>query len=264
MNSKRILDINYSYSNNLKKNNIMDIINSNKSTNTNKCTNTTNKKRKKNNDDNSSSGSEDNDNVLDSVLDKIGNLGNPMKKKHNDDTKIERDNNHIYFYSEVNRESIYDLCTLIKEAEEESILLSYKLNLEEIPIYIHISSFGGSIFAAFNAIDVINSCKVPIYTIIDGATASAGTLISIVAKKRFIRPNANMLIHQLSSGCWWKMSEIEDEYNNLKGLMDRIKQFYTNHTKIPKKELTNLLNHDLWLDSAKCIEYGLVDELWEK
>ena len=73
-----------------------------------------------------------------------------------------------------------------------------------------------------------------------------------------------MLIHQLSSGCWGKMSEIEDEYNNLKNLMERIKKFYVDNATIPKKELTNLLNHDLWLDSTKCINYGLVDELWEK
>jgi ATP-dependent Clp endopeptidase proteolytic subunit ClpP len=253
MNNNKLLDINYGFSKNLKRNNIIDIINSK------------NKKRKitkKNDNDNSSSSdSDDNQNILGNVLGSVENL---MKKKNNDDVKIERDNNHIYFYSEVNRETIYDLCTLIKEAEEESILISYKLNLNEIPIYIHISSFGGSVFAAFNAIDIINSCRVPVYTIIDGATASAGTLISIVGKKRFIRPNAHMLIHQLSSGCWGKMSEIEDEYNNLKNLMERIKKFYVDNATIPKKELTNLLNHDLWLDSTKCINYGLVDELWEK
>jgi ATP-dependent Clp endopeptidase proteolytic subunit ClpP len=243
MNNNKLLDINYGFPNKLKRTNVIDIINKNK------------KSKKNDNDD------EDNQNVLGNVL---GNFETLIKKKGNDDVKIERDNNHIYFYSEVSRESIYDLCTLIKEAEEESILVSYKLNLDEIPIYIHISSFGGSVFAAFNAIDIINSCKVPVYTIIDGATASAGTLISIVAKKRFIRPNAHMLIHQLSSGCWGKMSEIEDEYNNLKSLMEKIKQFYIDNAKIPKKELNSLLNHDLWLDSNKCITYGLVDEIWNK
>jgi ATP-dependent Clp endopeptidase proteolytic subunit ClpP len=253
MNNTQLLDINYSYYNK-KRNNIAHIINKNKNKN---------KKRKKSDDDSSSSSGteENNGNLLGNVL---GNFENLIKKKNNDDTKIERENNHIYFYSEVNRESIYELCSLIKEAEEESILISYKLNIDEVPIYIHISSFGGSIFAAFNAIDIINSCKVPIYSIIDGATASAGTLISIVAKKRFIRPNAHMLIHQLSSGCWGKMSEIEDEYNNLKSFMEKIKNFYIEHAKIPKKELSNLLNHDLWLDSEKCVDYGLVDEVWTK
>ena len=73
-----------------------------------------------------------------------------------------------------------------------------------------------------------------------------------------------MLIHQLSSGCWGKMAEIEDEYNNLKDLMIKIKSLYKNNTSIPDKELRKLLKKDLWLNSDKCVEYNLVDRLWTK
>lgn len=177
---------------------------------------------------------------------------------------IERDYNHVYFHSEVNRETIFELCNLIKEAEEENIITSHKLNIDPIPIYLHINSMGGSVYAGFMAIDIIKACKVPVYSISEGAVASAGTLISVVCNKRFIRPNAHMLIHQLSAGCWGKMSEIEDEYKHLEELMKKIKDVYIEHASIPKKELTELLKHDIWLDSDKCIKYGLVDELWTK
>lgn len=185
-------------------------------------------------------------------------------EKKREDIKVERENNHIYFHCEVDRESIFELTTLIREAEEESLLTSFKLNIEEVPIYLHINSLGGCVYSAFSLIDIINSCRISIYTIIEGATASAGTLISIFGKKRYIRPNAHMLIHQLSSECWGKMSEIEDEFKNLQDLMDKIKNMYKDNTKIPKKELNELLKHDLWLDSDKCLKYGLVDELWLK
>jgi ATP-dependent Clp protease protease subunit len=133
-----------------------------------------------------------------------------------------------------------------------------------MPIYLHINSFGGCIFSAFNAIDYIQASRVPVHTIIEGSTASAGTLISICGTKRYMRPNAHMLIHQLSSECWGKMAEIEDQYNNLKGLMVRIRTLYKNNTSIPDKELRKLLKKDLWLTSDKCIEYNLVDRLWKK
>jgi len=182
--------------------------------------------------------------------------------KKNNEKKIERDCNHIYFYCEIDRESIYDLSVLIKESEEENIMTSFKLKIADIPIYLHINSLGGSVFAAFNAIDIIKSCKVPIYSIIEGSTASAGTLISVVCEKKYIRPNAYMLIHELSSECWGKMSAIEDEFNNLKELMVKIKDIYKDNSSIPKKELNDLLKHDLWLNSEKCLKYGLADELW--
>lgn len=182
--------------------------------------------------------------------------------RHNSEFKISRDINHIYYHSEVDRDSIFDLCQLIGEAEEENLFTANKMNLEPIPIYLHINSYGGSIFAAFAAIDTINSCKVPIYTICEGAVASAGTLISVFGKKRYIRPHAYMLIHQLSSGFWGKMSEIDDEYKNLSELTERIITIYKENAKIPKKELQELLKHDLWLNAEKALKYGLVDEIY--
>lgn len=178
--------------------------------------------------------------------------------------KIEKYDNHVYFYSEVSRESIFDLNMLLKEVEEENIITANKLNIDPIPIYLHINSYGGSVFAGFAAIDMIVSCKVPVYTIIEGCAASAATMMSIVGAKRFIRPNSYMLVHQLSSGCWGKMNEIEDEYENLKELMKNIKRIYEQYAKIPKKDLTDVLKHDLWWNPEKCMSYGLVDELWEK
>lgn len=192
-----------------------------------------------------------------SVLDILG-----LGAKHSD-KKITRESNHIYYHSEVDRDSIFDLCALLREVEEDNMFIAYKMHLDPVPIYLHINSYGGSIFAAFAAIDCINACKVPVYTIIEGAVASAGTLISVFGKKRYIRPSAYMLIHQLSSGFWGKMSEIEDEHTNLTELMRRILAIYKDNTKIPKKELQDLLRHDLWLNSDKALKYGLVDEVYE-
>ena len=177
---------------------------------------------------------------------------------------ISRENNHIYFHSEVNRGSIFKLLNHIRSAEESCILMKHRFHIEEIPIYLHINSFGGSVFDALTAIDVIQNCKNSVYTIIEGATASAGTLISVVGKKRFIRPNAYMLIHQLSSGYWGKMAEMEDEFKNLQSLTARIKNIYKENASIPKKELGEILKHDLWWDIDKCLQYGLVDEVWDK
>ena len=178
--------------------------------------------------------------------------------------KITRENNHIYFYAEVDRPNIFELIELIRKCEIDNIVTAHKNCLEEIPIFLHISSYGGILFDAFTAIDVIQSCKVPIHTIIDGPTASAGTLISVVGKKRYMRPNSYMLIHQLSSISWGKMSELEDEHENNTMLMKRIKDIYTEHASIPKKQLSEILKHDLWWDINKCMDYGLIDEVWNR
>ncbi len=175
---------------------------------------------------------------------------------------IYRENNHVYFHSEVSRESVVKLTQLLRQAEAVCIQMVFAYNLPSVPLYLHISSFGGSIFAALTAIDAIKASRVPVYTIIEGATASAGTLMSVVGDRRYITPSSYMLIHQLSSGCWGKMAEIEDEMENLKALMKQIRKIYKKHTKIPKDELKEILKHDLWFNAKKSMEVGLVDEIW--
>ncbi len=177
--------------------------------------------------------------------------------------EVSIDGNHIYFNSDVTKQSIFDLCQALNNVALDNICTASQFNLEPIPIYLHINSNGGSVFAAFTAIDNIMNCKVPVYTIIEGASASAATIMSVVGAKRYIRPNSYMLIHELRSGCWGRMSEMEDEMENNKKLMRRIKKIYKTHTTIPVEEMKEILKHDMWWDAEKCLEMGLVDELWK-
>ena len=128
-------------------------------------------------------------------------------------------------------------------------------------IYLHINSYGGSVFAGFAAMDYIAKSKVPVNTIIDGCAASAATMMSVVGAKRLMHENAFMLIHQLSSGMWGKYSELQDDMKNSDLLMKTIKDIYIEHTKIPKAQLAKMLKHDLWWDAKTCLKYGLVDEI---
>ena len=60
------------------------------------------------------------------------------------------------------------------------------------------------------------------------------------------------------------MNQLEDEMENLKKLMTRIKLIYKEHTKIEDEDLDSILKHDLWWDSKKCKSTGLVDEIRDK
>ena len=136
----------------------------------------------------------------------------------------------------------------------------YDTNID-LNIYLHINSFGGSVFSAFSVIDTIQNMKVPVVSIIEGAAASAATLISVMCDYRIIYKTSYMLIHQLSSGSWGKMNELEEEMENLKELMNSIKKIYKENTNIPRGELNEILKHDLWWNADICLAKGLVDEI---
>ena len=170
--------------------------------------------------------------------------------------------NNIYFQEEISLETISSLNRQIRELSTELLAFASKYDMTEPPpIKLHITSYGGSVVAAFSAIDCIESCKVPVHTIIDGYAASAATLISVCGAKRFIRKHASMLIHQVRSGMWGKMSEIDDDYANLQKTHEQIKKIYVEKTKLSRKELAKILKHDIDWDAETCLKNGLVDEI---
>jgi len=171
--------------------------------------------------------------------------------------------NRIYFYSEVNRNKILTLNKYLKNLEINFLNRATSLQDPDSisKIYLHINSFGGSVFAGFAALDYIKKSKIPVHTVIDGCAASAATMMSVVGTHRVMHEHSFMLIHQLSSGMWGKFEELKDDMKNSELLMKTIKDIYLAHTKIPKRTLNQILQRDLWWDAKTCLKYGLIDEI---
>jgi len=170
--------------------------------------------------------------------------------------------NTIFFYADVTEQSALDLnCTLYELDAKLKNTYNF-LGPDFVPhIKLRINSYGGSVFAGMAIIDTIRNLKSEVHTYIDGAAASAATIISVVGKKRFIGKNSFILIHQLSSGSYGKFSEMEDDMENNRRIMKMIKDIYKQYTKVPMKQIDEILKHDLWFDSSKCLDLGLVDEV---
>lgn len=174
---------------------------------------------------------------------------------------VETSHNRIYFYSGVTRPKVLQLNKNIFNLNVGMSSRSIPLEYDPPPIKLHINSYGGSVFAGLAALDYIKNSKIPVHTIVDGCAASAATLMSCVGAHRMMHRNSCMLVHQLSGAMWGKFQEMEDDFENSKMLMDKIKNIYSQHTKIPKREMNKILNHDLWWEAEKCLQYGLVDEI---
>lgn len=181
----------------------------------------------------------------------------------NDSTALQKISNHIYFYADVEHKSCLELNKVLQEKSDELLALCAKNDLGKPKIYLHINSYGGSIFAGISSMDTILRLreKVDIITIVEGGVASAGTFLSVVGTKRWMTKNSFMLIHQLSSATWGKYKELKDDIENCDRLMDMIKSVYGKYTGVPKEELDKILEHDLWWTSDKCLEMKLIDKV---
>lgn len=171
--------------------------------------------------------------------------------------------NTIFFYSDVNVIACSDLNRMLREIDARLTLAAGIMKAESFTptIHLRVNSYGGDIFAGLSTVDTIRSLKCKLYTYVEGACASAATLITACGHRRFIGKHSFMLVHQLSSISAGTFEQLQDNHENNKRLMGLIKSIYKQYTKIPMKELDGILKHDLWMDSSECMQYGLVDEI---
>lgn len=175
---------------------------------------------------------------------------------------LERVENRIYFYSEIDRDKVLELNKELRETDNSHIRDKIVLKTNKlVPIYLHINSYGGYISDGLSAMDNILMCNSPVYTIVDGIAASAATFLTIVGTKRYMTKNSVMLIHQLSGANWGNYEQLKDDMKNADLYMMMIKKLYKQYTKVPESKLDEILKHDLFFDSDQCIQYGLVDEI---
>lgn len=178
--------------------------------------------------------------------------------------------NDVYFNVSIDTGSIIALQKVVLEVLEGLTSIynatsNLGFKVEYPPIVLHINSPGGVVFAAFVFIDFMTQMRkkygVKFHTVIEGRAASAATLISVTADRRYITEYGYMLIHQLWGASIGKYNEIKDGITNIDTLMDRIKQIYKTHTKVPEEHLDKILEHDIYWDAKKCRKFALVDEI---
>lgn len=133
-------------------------------------------------------------------------------------------------------------------------------------IKLYINSPGGSVYDGLAIIDTMNYIQPDVQTIGIGLQASMGAmLLSCGAKgKRFILPNARVMIHQPSSGFSGKVSDQEialKEGVTVKQVLVKIMAEQTGKTEA---QVEKDMDRDNWMSAAEAVKYGIVDEVIEK
>ena len=154
--------------------------------------------------------------------------------------------NKIFFYKDVNDDSVFELVTTLHSME----------HFRSVTIFI--KSDGGDVYAGLSAMDHMRASPIQITTVADGLCASSATLILFGGNKRLMMPSARILIHQLSSDFSGKFEEFKAEKRNLKSIMKQIRNVYESNSEIPSEKLDKYMEKDVYLKSSTCIRYGIV------
>ena len=169
--------------------------------------------------------------------------------------------NEIHFYGEITAENSLEFISAFRNLEIK--LLKQKADLigYEPEIRVHIMSEGGDMFSGLAMKNMLESSRVKVITIAQGACCSAATFMFLGGSERRMGQNAYILIHQLSTEFWGKYQDLKDEAKTCDKFMKGLKKMYKEKTKIPEDKFKKLMKKDLFLSASKCLKYQIAHAL---
>lgn len=133
-------------------------------------------------------------------------------------------------------------------------------------IQLIINSPGGYVTSGLAIYDTIKSISSPVSTLCTGFAASMASLIlsAGVKGKRFILPNARVMIHQPSGGAEGTAADIEIQVEELIKTKRLSAEILSKNCGQPFEKVMKDIDRDHWMTAEESIAYGIVDAKMEK
>lgn len=140
------------------------------------------------------------------------------------------------------------------------------------PIFVFLSSCGGSVEYGFSIFDLIKNSNSHIICIGHGFVASLSTILMQAADTRLIYPNTTFLVHDMSIAMEGKRLEVINDVNASKKLFEKILDIYIEKMKDGKKFQGKSLSQirtflvkrlrntpEIYLSAEEALNWGLID-----
>ncbi len=172
-------------------------------------------------------------------------------------------------YSRLLKERIIFLGEEINETTANVVVAQLLHLAHEDPkkdISLYINSPGGSVYDGLAIFDTMNFIKPDVATYGIGLQASMGAiLLSSGAKgKRFLLPNAKVMIHQPSSGTRGKVTDMEIDLKESLKTKESLTKIMAKNTGQKVAKIRDDMERDFWMNADEAKKYGLVDEVIDK
>ncbi|MDD3520583.1 MAG: ATP-dependent Clp protease proteolytic subunit [Actinomycetota bacterium] len=169
-------------------------------------------------------------------------------------------------YSRLLKERIIFLGTGIDD-NVANVVMAQLIHLEaddpEKDIQLYINSPGGVVTAALAIYDTMQFIKSKVSTICIGQAASAAAVLLLAGEKgkRFILPNARVLLHQPSGGFEGTAIDVEIHTREMIRLRDALNKIISEHTGQDISKVSKDTERDFILNSQEAKKYGIIDEI---
>lgn len=132
-------------------------------------------------------------------------------------------------------------------------------------IFLYINSPGGSVTSTLAMLDTMNHVKPDIATVCVGIAASGAAVLLAGGKKgkRFVLPNAEVMIHQPWGGAQGQATDIEITARHILATRDRLNKILAKASGQLLSKIEKDVERDFFMTAEEAKKYGLVDEIYK-
>ncbi len=145
-------------------------------------------------------------------------------------------------------------------------LLFLEMEDPDKDISLYINSPGGSVVSGMAIHDTMRFINCDVSTICVGMAASMGAFLLASGEKgkRFILPNAEVMIHQPLGGTQGQASDIQIHAAHISQTKKKLTALLAEYTGQTFETVEHDSDRDNYIVADKAVEYGLVDQVIEK
>ena len=136
-----------------------------------------------------------------------------------------------------------------------------ELNSGQDKVTVWINSPGGDCFAAAQIYNMLMEYSGPVDVHIDGIAASAASVIAMAGNHVAISPVGMMMIHNPATVSIGDEREMKKAMEMLSEVKESIINAYELKTGLPRKQLSNMMNAESWMNAKKALELGFADSI---
>ena len=171
-------------------------------------------------------------------------------------------------FSRLLKERIIFISGEINDSMANSVIaeLLYLDSINHNDISLYINSPGGVITSGMAIYDTMNFIKSDVSTICIGMAASmaAFLLSSGSIGKRYILPNADVMIHQPLGGAEGQATDIKIASDRINNLRSKLNKILAKNTGKSISKIAKDTERDNYLDAEAALQYGIVDKIIKK
>lgn len=132
-------------------------------------------------------------------------------------------------------------------------------------IYLYINSPGGSVTATLAMIDTMHHIKPDVATVVVGLAASGGALLLSQGEKgkRFMLPNAEVMIHQPLGGAYGQATDIDITARHILKTRERLNKMLAKATGQKLSKIETDVERDFFMDAEEAKTYGIIDQVYK-